>query len=295
MRPLALALGALVLAGCQLAPPGSSTGGPIRVVAAESMWGSLASQLGGSKVDVLSLIENPNVDPHSYEPTAADARATAMAQVLVVNGLGYDAWASRLAAADPAAGRTTIDIGHLVGLRVGDNPHRWYSPVDVLRAMNALTNAYAVVDPADRGYFEQRAADVRQSMAGYFAKIASIKARFAGTAVGASESIFAPLAAALGLDLVTPATFLRAVSEGTDPTVADLRTIDAQISGRMIKVYVENVQNLTPDVSRQVAAARAAGIPVVAVTETLVPVNATFQQWQTAQLTSLAAALGGSR
>ncbi len=43
----------------------------LQVVAAENFWGSIASQLGGAKVNVQSIIVNPNTDPHSYEPTAS--------------------------------------------------------------------------------------------------------------------------------------------------------------------------------------------------------------------------------
>jgi zinc/manganese transport system substrate-binding protein len=121
--------------------------------------------------------------------------------------------------------------------------------------------------------------------------ISQIRATYSGVKVGASESIFAPMAQVLGLDLVTPASFLKAISQGTDVSAADKATIDAQISGKQIKVYVFNSQNSTPDVAAQVAAAKAAAIPVVAVTETLSPAGATFQQWQSAQLHQLAAAL----
>ena len=99
------------------------------------------------------------------------------------------------------------------------------------------------------------------------------------------------LAPALGLDLVTPPAFLKAISEGTDPSAADKATIDAQISGQKIKVYVYNSQNATPDVQTQIAAAKAAGIPVTTITETMVPATATWQQWQTTQLEELRDAL----
>ena len=95
----------------------------------------------------------------------------------------------------------------------------------------------------------------------YFDLIAQIKARYAGTPVGASESIFAMLAPALGLNLLTPPSFLTAISEGTDPTAADKAAIDAQIKNKQIKVYVYNSQNATPDVQAQVDAARAGGHP----------------------------------
>jgi zinc/manganese transport system substrate-binding protein len=121
--------------------------------------------------------------------------------------------------------------------------------------------------------------------------IKEIQTKYAGTPVGASESIFAPLAQALKLDLITPPSFLKAISEGTDPSPSDLSTINSQISGKNIKVYVFNSQNATPDIAAQVKAAKAQGIPVSTVTETLAPATASFEQWQSAQLQALAAAL----
>src|SRR5581483_2477733 len=74
----------------------------LQVVAAEDVWGSLARQLGGKHVDVRSLITSPNVDPHDYEPSPSDARTMATAQLVVVNGIGYDSWADRPLAASPS-------------------------------------------------------------------------------------------------------------------------------------------------------------------------------------------------
>ncbi len=109
----------------------------IAVVAAENFWGSIAAQLGGGHVKVTSIIDNPDADPHDYEPTAADARTVAGARFALVNGIGYDGWADKLLAADPAAGRTDLDVGDLVGIKPGGNPHRWYSPADVHRVIDA--------------------------------------------------------------------------------------------------------------------------------------------------------------
>ena len=110
--------------------------------------------------------------------------------------------------------------------------------------------------------------------------------------VGASESVFSPMADALGLRLITPAPFLDTVSEGGEPTAADKATIDSQIKTHQIRVYVFNSQNSTPDVQAQVKLAKRVGIPVVAITETLTPASATFQDWQADQLQGLAMALG---
>jgi zinc/manganese transport system substrate-binding protein len=264
----------------------------IQVVAAENFWGSIASQLGGDRVHVTSVITSPATDPHDYEPTAADARTLAGAKLVIVNGIGYDPWTDKLLAANPVHGRLELKVGDLVGVKAGGNPHRWYSPVDVQKVIAAIVRDYTRLDPKDAAYFKQRESRFEtQALAQYKSLIATINRKYHGVAVGASESIFALMAPALGLDLLTPPSFLKAISEGSDPTAADKSTADRQVAKRQIKVWVFNSQNSTPDVQRLTEAARKQGIPVTTITETLVPASATFQAWQSHQLKALGAAL----
>ena len=189
-------------------------------------------------------------------------------------------------------GRAVLNVGNLVGVAPGGNPHQWYSPPVVQRVVDAITAEYKRLDPKDASAFDrQRSRFERQGLGEYHHLISEIHAKYAGTPVGASESIFAPMAQALGLDLVTPPSFLRAISEGTEPTAADKATIDHQIQSHQIEVYVYNSQNATPDVQRQIDEARRVGIPITTITETLVPEGATFQAWQVHELRQLAAAL----
>ena len=275
------------------APAGS--GAPdkkIVVVAAENFWGSIARQLGGSRVAESAIITNPASDPHDYEPTAADARTMTEAQYVIVNGIGYDPWATKLLSANPAQGQRTLIVGDQLGLKPGDNPHRWYSPADVHAVIEKITADYKQIDPADATYFAmQKNKFETRALAKYNHLISIIKAKYAGTAVGASESIVSPLAAALGLRMATPYSFLKAISEGAEPSAADKAAIDRQIKSKRIKVYIYNSQNATPDIAAQVREAEAAGIPVTTVTETLVPASATFQDWQATELAGIEAAL----
>jgi zinc/manganese transport system substrate-binding protein len=271
---------------------GSSRAGTLRVVAAENFWGSIAAQLGGDRVEVTSVITSPATDPHDYEPTAADARTLAGAQMVIVNGIGYDPWASKLVAANPVGGRVVLTVGDLLGISPGGNPHRWYSPTDVQRVIDAIVAGYTKLDPKHTRYFtRQKRSFEANGLANYRRLIATIKRRYRGVPVGASESIFSPLARALGLNLITPPSFLKAISEGTEPTAADKTTIDRQIARKQIEVWVYNSQNSTPDVARITDAARKRGIPVTTITETLSPASASFQSWQVGQLEALAAAL----
>jgi zinc/manganese transport system substrate-binding protein len=297
-RPAAVLLVAVLLAvglaGCATSPSiqRAAGGGLIEVAATTNVWASILSQLGGSKVRAVSIIANPQTDPHAYEPTPADARTIARSRVFVENGAGYDPWAAQIVAASPDGNRTVLDVGRLVGVPDGGNPHRWYSPADVGTVVTAITAGLMRVDPADAGYFDSRRRTFETvGLRSYHRLIEEIRAGCAGIPIGASESIVTPLAQALGLTLVTPAGFLRAVSEGTDPSAADKAASENQLSHHAVKVYVYNSQNATPDVAAQLAVARRAGVPVVAVTETLTPAGASFQQWQVNQLQALKSAL----
>ncbi len=306
VRPVLVAvaaMGAVALAGCATSAPagapgasssGASSpgGGKVRVVAAENFWGSIATQLGGDHAAVTSIITNPDADPHDYEPTPADGRAIATAQYVMVNNIGYDPWAQKLIDANPSPSRTELSVQAVAGLPDDGNPHQWYSQPVVEKVANQMTADFKKIDPGNAGYFDgQRQAFETQALGRYHQLINDIRTRYAGTPIGASESIVAPLAQSTDLNLITPPSLLEAVSEGNDPTAADKATTDAQIKNRQIKLYVYNSQNATPDVQGELAEAQAARIPVATVTETLVPATASFQDWQAGQLQAIEAAL----
>lgn len=300
---------AVLLAACGVATPGTVTvvpgtstgagptasGAKIQVVAAENFWGSIAAQLGGDRVQVTSLIVNPNADPHSYEPTPADARRVADARFVLYNGAGYDPWIQKLLSANPVAGRTALNVGDLVGKQPGDNPHLWYNPEFVAQAIDRITADYQALDPADAAYFAQlKTQYTTTGLKEYHDLIATIQQRYAGTPIGSTESIFVYMASALKLDLTTPPGYMKAVSEGTDIAAADRAAFDRQVTQKQIKVLVFNRQNAMPDTNAIKSEAEAAGIPVVNITETLDPATDTFQAWQVSQLQALQQALAKS-
>jgi zinc/manganese transport system substrate-binding protein len=283
---------AVAVYGCGGAGATAGDGGKLNVVAAEDFWGSIAEQVGGDRVAVSDVITNPAADPHDYEPTGDDARALASSQVSIVNGIGYDEWASKLLAANPDDSRVEVDVGSTLGLQDGDNPHQWYSPSSVHAVIGAIVKAFEEADPGHDSYYEAQAARFEaHDLARYHRLIARIRAEFDGTPVGASESIFEPLAPALGLDLMTPRGFLDAVAEGTEPSPSDKAIADHQIAAGAIGLWVYNSQNATPDVKRLNEGAEAAAIPIATVTETLTPEGASFQAWMVRELEGIRAAL----
>jgi len=291
---LALVAGGSVACGSASGSGSSSTSAAplFQVAAAENFWGSIAQQLAGSKATVRSVIVNPDTDPHSYQPSTGDARTMAGAKFAIVNGIGYDKWASQLLAANPVSGRTVLDVGNLLGMKEGDNAHQWYSPSSVQKVITAITAAYDKIDPADKAYFAaQKKHFETVSLKPYDQLRAQIRKRFAGVPVGYSESIFQPLGQSMGLKLLTPYSFAKAVAEGTEISAQDKQTVDSQAQHRLIKVWVYNSQNATPDIQRINTIAKQQHIPIATVTETLSPAALNFEQWQVAELRGLIKAL----
>jgi zinc/manganese transport system substrate-binding protein len=285
----------LVLVGASTACGGASNTagtGTVSVVAGENFWGSIAAQLGGSKVNVQSVVTDPNADPHEYESSTKDARAFARADLVILNGAGYDDWGQKLLAANSSNHRTVLDVAHLLGKKAGDNPHFWYDPQYVITAANAVTADYKSIDQKDAAYFDQQRATFGTAMEAYFGKIADINAKYRGVAIGATESIFFYMAAALGLNLISPPEFMNAVAEGNDPPASAVVEFQNQLTGRNIKVLVYNNQTETAVTTNMKRLAQPNKIPLVGVSETLQPLTATFQDWQLSQLKQLETALG---
>jgi zinc/manganese transport system substrate-binding protein len=271
-----------------------ATPGVLNVVAGENFWGSLAVQLGGAKVSVQSVVTDPNADPHEYESSTADARAFAEADLVILNGAGYDDWGQKLLDANSSSHRSVLNIAQLLGRKPGDNPHFWYNPGYVLTVADKITAEYKAIDLADSSYFDQQRSAFTAALKPYTDRIAEIKSKYAGTPIGSTESIFVYMAGGLGLNLISPPDFMNAVAEGTDPPASAVATFHDQVAGKMIKVLVYNIQASSALTASLKQLAQQQHIPSVGVTETLQPVGATFQAWQTAQLTTLEAALASA-
>ena len=270
----------------------NGSGQTIEVVAAENFWGSIASQVGGSHVHVTSIIVDPNADPHSYEYTVANARTVADAQYVIYNGAGYDPWINTLLQSNSSSGRKELNIGNFVGKKTGDNPHMWYNPDYITAVANKIRNDLKSLDARNASAFDASTQTfLTTGLKAYHDTIATIKAKYSGTPVGATESIFSYLARALGLHLVTPYSYLKAVSEGEDISASSEANVEQQISKKQIKILVYNSQNTPNNVQALINKAKADSIPVATITETMTPATASYQEWQTAQLQGIQNAL----
>lgn len=293
----AVAVAVLALAACSTADDGDAraTGDcpttPVDVVVSVDQWGDIVRQLGGDCADVTTILASSSVDPHDYEPSPKDGVAFTHADVVVVNGVDYDAWASKLAASS-AQGAAVVDAGDVVGAADGDNPHLWYSPTFVTQVADTVTAQLETSAPAARDVFEKNRAAFAASMKPYDDLVAAIKEQAADKTYAATESVFDYTAQAVGLKDVTPAGYARAAANETDPAPGDVKAFDDLLTSHGADVLVVNTQTEGALTDQVRDAAKSAGVPVVGVTETVAPDGATFQDWQVAQLTALAKALG---
>lgn len=265
----------------------------IQIVAAENFWGSLISQLGGTHVQVLSIVSDPNADPHEYESNTVDAQAIANANFVIVNGAGYDDWALKIISASNNPNQKVLNVADLLGKKDGDNPHFWYSPVYVNETVNKMYSYLVSIDPSNTAYYTQQYTSLNASLGQYNSRIDEIKQQFHGARVAATESIFVYLANATGLDLISPPEFMEAVAEGNDPPAQSVVQFQQQLQGQdgNVTMLVYNEQTVTPLTQSMKALAAKQDIPIVGVTETIQPPDVSFQDWMNGELLALQNAL----
>jgi zinc/manganese transport system substrate-binding protein len=263
---------------------------PINTLAVEDFYANLVNEIGGQCVSTTTILSDPNADPHEFQPTAGDVRLFHNAQLVVENGLGYDDFAEKVLATLPTP-PVVINAGDVLDLQVGANPHVWYSPGDVDRIRAAIVAELKQLNPPASAYYDAQSAALDQEFATYDSLIDQIATHYSGVPVGATETIFAGMAAATGLNVISPPQLMQAVSEGNEPTARQVATFHDQITSHQIKVLIYNTQTVTGVTEQLQALAQQNNIPMVGVSETLPQGAQTFQGWQATELEMLLQAL----
>jgi zinc/manganese transport system substrate-binding protein len=256
--------------------------GKIEVVAAENFYGNVAEQIGGDRVSVVSILNNPDQDPHLFEVSPAVIRKVAAAQVVLYNGAGYDPWVEQVLSATAKPGRVAIVAADLMQRKSGDDPHLWYDPATMPAVARALATALAAADPAHKDDYAARLATFLASLAPLDAKIAAIRDKHAGTAVTATEPVFGNMAQALKLTMANE-RFQLAIMNDTEPSARDIAAFERDLKDRKVRVLFYNKQAPTKLVQHLIELARAAKIPVVGITETA-PAGSSYQDWMLMEL-----------
>jgi zinc/manganese transport system substrate-binding protein len=263
----------------------------IDVVASTNVYGDIVAQIGGSHVAVTSILSNPSADPHLFEPGTRNGLAVSQARLVIQNGVGYDAFMTKLENAAPSSHRTVVTIADVLGVHGRNaNPHLWYDVPKLGRIAGAIAAGLERADPAHAADYSAGLRRFTASLRPLIALVAQIKKSFAGKPVAYTEPVPGYLIDAAGLKNLAPSSFTRAIEDGTDPTPQAVAAVNALISGRKINVLLYNSQATSPITARVRSEAAKAGIPIVGVSETIPP-HLTFQQWQVAQARALYHAL----
>jgi len=228
------------------AAPGWSqpvAGHPLRVVASFSILADMAREVGGDAVEVTALV-GPDADAHVFEPRPADVRRLAGADLVVVNGLGFEGWLERLVAASGYRGPVQVASAGIAPrlLGAGPDPHAWQDLALAQRYVANLRDALARARPELAAVFEARAAD-------YTARLRNldreVRARFDAIApaqrrVITSHDAFGYFGAAYGIEFLAPQG---TSTDGEASAAAVARLID-QIRGERVRaVFIENISD----------------------------------------------------
>jgi zinc/manganese transport system substrate-binding protein len=285
------------LAFCLLIAFGSTSGaraadsGAVKLVAAENFYGNVAHQIGGLAVEVISVMSNPDQDPHLFETSPTVVRQLAAAQIVIYNGADYDPWMPKLLKVATRPGRVVIDVADLVHKKTGDNPHLWYDPSTMPAVAKALAGALAKVDPNHANDYKSRLATFLAALKPLDEKIDAVRKKYAGAPVTASEPVFGYMASALGLKMRNE-KFQLAIMNDTEPSASDVAAFERDLKEHKVRVMFYNKQATDKIVQHLVDLARASKIPVVGVTETIPP-GMSFQDWMMSELGDTEKALAG--
>lgn len=304
-----IAVSALALAGCS-APTPSTDDGKIAVVTSTSVYGNLVSTLGGDAVSVTSLIENAAQDPHSYEGSARDQLAVSRADLVVLNGGGYDPFAEALYESSGAsailitavdasglldddpqhdhADEHTTDDGH--DHIEGFNEHVWYSFPAMAHIAEHISDELTALDPTSSDEFDANLAAFLIELGDLESQADQISELAADRGAAVTEPVAVYLLEAVGLRDITPPDFSQAIEEGSDVPPTALRDVLDLIESGRAALLAYNEQTASPETERVQLTAVEEGVPVVSFTETL-PQGSNYVEWMSSNLDALATAL----
>ena len=288
MRHLARAVTLVALAA---APISAFASPAVKIVAAENFYGDVARQIGGSHVEVTSILSNPDDDPHLFETSPSTAKAIEGAAIVIYNGADYDPWMDKLLSASKKDDRQTIVAAQLVGAKSGDNPHLWYEPKTLPEVAAALAAKLEKSDPADAAEFKENLSKFEKSFAPINKEIMAIRDKHKGLAVTATEPVFGYMAKALGFTMLNE-PFQVSVMNNAEPSASQVAGFEDSLKSGKAKVLFYNSQVTDKTTTRLKDMAMAAHIPVIGVTETE-PKDIKVQAWFEGQLGEIRKALAG--
>ena len=282
---------ALAMAGCAshtTAPARVNGTSVINAVGAENQYASVLSQIGGRYLHVTSVLDNPSTDPHTFEASPQVASEVAHAQLVVQNGLGYDTWIAKMEAASPNPGRRVIVAQHVLGLPDSTpNPHLWYNPATMPAVARVIAADLSALRPARAAYFRANLAAFDRSLQPWLHAIAAFRSAHPGITAATTEPVADYLLTSMGIRNLTPFSFQADVMNGVDPAPQDIALENSFFSQHRVRLFAYNEQvtsALTASIRQN---AQQAGVPVVAVYETMPVPGYTYQSWMLAEVNAI--------
>ncbi len=257
----------------------------IQVVATVDFYGEVAKAVGGDQVSVQSIIDNPAIDPHDYEPTTKVGKQVATANLIVASGIGYDGWMDKLVKSESKSKQYLRVADDLMGKHEGDNEHIWYDPRTMPKLANALADKFAKQDPSKKAIFKANAKKYIASLNNLNALIQKLKQNVHDQKVDVSEPVFGYTLDYLGYK-VNNTHFAQATEEGTDYSAKDINGVQDDIKEKKIAFFVNNSQASSKIVDGLVKLAKQHDVPVLNVSETL-PKGKNYRTWMTSQYQQL--------
>ena len=213
----------------------------INVAASLTILADFARNVGGDRVDVVSLV-GPNGDAHSYVPSPADAKKLADAKLIILDGLGLEGSTARFMRAAAKDAKVVTASDGITPLRLGtqSDPHAWQSVANAKTYVANIRDALIAADPAGKSVFEANAADYLRRLD---ALEAEVKAAIASIPPNrrklvTTHNAFGYFGTAYGVDFIAP----HGVSTEAEPSARDVARIIAQIRAQKIPaVFLENV------------------------------------------------------
>jgi zinc/manganese transport system substrate-binding protein len=259
----------------------------LKLVAAENVYAQIASEIGGQYLEITSILNNPNQDPHLFTASPSVVRNIAHADIIVYNGLGYDAW--MLSLLNAKRKQIVLIVADLVDKHPGDNPHIWYAPNTLIIYAQKLTDILIQKDPVHKKYYQARLAQFSQDYQTFLTQVNDLKNHYAGVHVLATEPFFEYMAQALDMRMYAQA-FQISIMNGVEPSLKQIMEFESAINQHEIKLLFYNQQVSNPLTHRMVRLAKEKGIFVIGLTE-LPPNNIAYLTWMQAQLNQVQQAL----
>jgi zinc/manganese transport system substrate-binding protein len=251
---LALTVAALTLTGCTDQARWQKGTGPIKIVASTNVWGDIAYQIAGEEATVTALIDNVNQDPHSFEASARDQLAVQEADIVIMNGGGYDDFVEQMVEADETPA-ILINAYNASGDDDTRNEHIWYSASQVKDVGNVIFSALETVDRNSTSIYESNLAEFEAQIKLIEIRTAQITETWGGAKVFATEPLIYYLLQDTGMVDITPAEFSEAIEEERD--VAPAVMLEAQDAVKQAKFIAVNSSTRTAQIDQVLSDASA--------------------------------------